>query len=533
MAATTTTRRNRGLEVEICYASPSVTAVGTALHFKPPVAPSASDGRKRKTGGSSDDSGEPLSDDLINEDLRTGCPYLCAIPTRSLRFPKNHPFVAHLHGDASNLLRNIGTILQSYQVDYQSVDLCGRQSKFDPEPYPIPTVLVLARKHNLDQKWLEASRMIRPLLLVLSTDAIYPVWNEVCDPILSKLLATSSSDSLEELNSELEAVFPKGKLYEVGDSRPLRINLFQKGAQAGVSLGIHNSNVSASTFGGWIELRHPQSGKWSQFGITCFHCIDPGSKAVSSTDLPQLQERYQNGISPNNGNAARMLQLDQPSLKVLESELRNTNREIESISTDKSFVATKAALKAGEYVDRYEKQAYKQDKRTLENYLSQKSHIQSFRSAGDSYLGHVFAASGYKDEKITTIGAYGTPPPYFSFPPDMKLHNWRIRDLENVGAVYKAGRSTVYTKGTYSGLESAHVATVIKDGKEVIKVTKEHCITGDNGKYFSLPEIPVLLCSTEEVEYSVCCLPGATTPNFIFHARHRLVCRYQEGDLRD
>lgn len=224
-----------------------------------------------------------------------------------------------------------------------------------------------------------------------------------------------------------------------------------------------------------------------------------------------------------------MLQLDQPILNGLESELRNTNHEIESISTDKSFVATKAALKAGEYVVRYEKQAYEQDKRTLENYLSQKSHIQSFRSAGDSYLGYVFAASGYKEEKFTTIksqeptildwaliavsssrsesdntvwltlyslavmltlgqiGAYGTPPPYFSFPPDMKLHNWRIGDLENVGAVYKAGRSTGYTKGTYSDLESAHVATVIKDGKEVIKVTKEHCITGDNGKYFSLP----------------------------------------------
>ncbi|KAL1989369.1 hypothetical protein VTN96DRAFT_131 [Rasamsonia emersonii] len=74
MAAMVSTRRNRGSEIELCYASP-VTTTGAILPPPPSPAPSAAwtrDGRKRKTRSSSDDSGEQLLDEKISgQEVRT------------------------------------------------------------------------------------------------------------------------------------------------------------------------------------------------------------------------------------------------------------------------------------------------------------------------------------------------------------------------------------------------------------------------------------------------------------------------------
>ena len=48
------------------------------------------DGRKRRSWGSSDDEGPLTHDNLHNEDLRVGGPYLCSIPTANVVVPKNH-----------------------------------------------------------------------------------------------------------------------------------------------------------------------------------------------------------------------------------------------------------------------------------------------------------------------------------------------------------------------------------------------------------------------------------------------------------
>lgn len=73
------TRRNRGSEIELCYASP-VTTTGAILPPPPSPAPSAAwtrDGRKRKTRSSSDDSGEQLLDEKISgQEVRTCAQYL-------------------------------------------------------------------------------------------------------------------------------------------------------------------------------------------------------------------------------------------------------------------------------------------------------------------------------------------------------------------------------------------------------------------------------------------------------------------------
>lgn len=56
----------------------------------------------------------------------------------------------------------------------------------------------------------------------------------------------------------------------------------------------------------------------------------------------------------------------------------------------------------------------------------------------------------------------------------------------NCESLFKAGRTTHYTQGVYSGLESAHVAYGFDgQGRLVTKATTEHAVTGIDGKNFS------------------------------------------------
>ena len=97
--------------MELSSASPAANilygfSLSLHLHHK--------DWRRRKNKGSSDDSGEELPDSLVDEDLRTGGPYLCAVHAKEQT--------------ELRLLEKIGWILLSHEVAFQSVDMCGRRS---------------------------------------------------------------------------------------------------------------------------------------------------------------------------------------------------------------------------------------------------------------------------------------------------------------------------------------------------------------------------------------------------------------------
>lgn len=292
-----------------------------------------------------------LSDGLVDEDLRTGGPYLCAIPTRSVPIPKYHPLQPRLEDRDARLLKTINSILQSHDVDFQSIDLCGRRSEFDPEPDLVPTVLVLAKRHALDKNWLEACREIRTFLInenlssvsveiadlrafeplqyspVLPTDTIYYIWDKVLDRILTQLdlaeikcvecfrmgtsdnhnenpptvILTVAKQSTKDWRPVREDIIgivdsfhlptvgvsigPGDIVRQNGVSVAYPLNAYQDGAQAGLSLGIHGSMLSAGTFAGWVQLKNPRTGEWEKFGLTCFHCVDPGTNSISTTDL--------------------------------------------------------------------------------------------------------------------------------------------------------------------------------------------------------------------------------------------------------
>ncbi|KAL1986596.1 hypothetical protein VTN96DRAFT_6174 [Rasamsonia emersonii] len=455
MAASVSMRRNRSSEVELCYVSPSIDTPG-AVVSAPFVAP--------------DDSGVELSDGLVDEDLRTGGPYLCAIPTRSVPIPKYHPLQPRLEDRDARLLKTINSILQSHDVDFQSIDLCGRRSEFDPEPDLVPTVLVLAKRHALDKNWLEACREIRTFLInenlssvsveiadlrafeplqyspVLPTDTIYYIWDKVLDRILTQLdlaeikcvecfrmgtsdnhnenpptvILTVAKQSTKDWRPVREDIIgivdsfhlptvgvsigPGDIVRQNGVSVAYPLNAYQDGAQAGLSLGIHGSMLSAGTFAGWVQLKNPRTGEWEKFGLTCFHCVDPGTNSISTTDLTQLQDWHKNGISPNDQSARRLLQLDQPCLKDIKRDLNMLQEQIKTVSEDGEFIHVKTAVESGNFVTPRDKRRDENDSAILDWALIS---VQPSRALSDN-----------------TILGYGTPPPSMSLLPDLKLENF-------------------------------------------------------------------------------------------------------------
>lgn len=169
------------------------------------------DGRKRRYRNSSDDSDETSIDGFITEDLRVGGPYLCSIPLYSLTVPDTHHLARFVGKDQQKFMDSVASILRNHNVDYMSFDICGRQSKIDPEKSPVPTLLVHANRHGLDNSWVNASRAISAYLKcegqtgvsveivdpklydplqyssVLPTDAIFLVWDQVLEAILARI----------------------------------------------------------------------------------------------------------------------------------------------------------------------------------------------------------------------------------------------------------------------------------------------------------------------------------------------------------
>ncbi|KAJ5261428.1 hypothetical protein N7478_012023 [Penicillium angulare] len=143
------------------------------------------DGRKRRSGGSSDDEGRLTHDNLHNEDLRVGGPYLCSIPTASIPVPTNHPKfrLTCLETDEGwELAMKIIKITDKYHLKQKGVkfSFMGRKSFINPEPEPCLTLYILAEREIVDDTWLECARELRALLIGnnLSSCSV-----EIADPL--------------------------------------------------------------------------------------------------------------------------------------------------------------------------------------------------------------------------------------------------------------------------------------------------------------------------------------------------------------
>lgn len=55
-------------------------------------------------------------------------------------------------------------------------------------------------------------------------------------------------------------------------------------AMAGEPIAHSRNDVESGTLGGFIELQHPSTLKWSCFALTCFHVIDPRDRDIGDQE---------------------------------------------------------------------------------------------------------------------------------------------------------------------------------------------------------------------------------------------------------
>ncbi|KAJ5719687.1 hypothetical protein N7493_007265 [Penicillium malachiteum] len=232
MAAISTLLRSpsRGSDHELSYASPLVIRMAgdqpdreslerhnskrRSGSFNDEDGKLGDDGRKRRSLGSSDDEGGLTSDNLHNEDLRVGGPYLCSIPTKNVAIPARHPefqLTSMETPEGMALAQQITTILDQFQLKQTGVRFLfiGRRSIIDPEPQACLTLFVPAEREQVDDTWLKCARKLRSLLIqnelescsveiadnmaftptntypILHTDDVFWNW----EPLLQELLA--------------------------------------------------------------------------------------------------------------------------------------------------------------------------------------------------------------------------------------------------------------------------------------------------------------------------------------------------------
>lgn len=146
------------------------------------------DGRKRRSWGSSDDQGRLTHDNLHNEDLRVGGPYLCSIPTANMPIRPNH---IHFRltcletQEGGELGKKILSIIDKYHLNQRGVSLqfsfFGRQSIIDPEPQPCLTLYIPANRETVDNNWLQCARELRGLLI---SNGLASCSVEIVDPMM-------------------------------------------------------------------------------------------------------------------------------------------------------------------------------------------------------------------------------------------------------------------------------------------------------------------------------------------------------------
>ena len=333
---------SRHSDRELAYASPQVSSTpGEAGASHNEEGKLGADGRRRRFHDSKKDQCGLTSDGFLNENMRVGGPYLCSFPVESV-FLKGRDPIFDQRGGGKVPLNMILRTLVRYEVDVTDIVPMGRRSKVNPEPGPVPTVLVVAKRKVIDETWLMACRDIRAglvelghddiaveilswanyearkMFVVESTHEIVPVWTDVLNlimdiipinevnmigcyrrgrsydaaenpPTVVILVALHSNrdwretresivDILDRFQLPMVAVeMLKGALERTGDSYPgdLNPNDIKGPARIGGSLGSSEVKHSSSTFGGFIDLKCPQTGLWKMFGLTCYHCVVP------------------------------------------------------------------------------------------------------------------------------------------------------------------------------------------------------------------------------------------------------------------
>ncbi|EFR03926.1 hypothetical protein MGYG_06925 [Nannizzia gypsea CBS 118893] len=587
----------------------------TALSFASPVTHTAGgpfwprpsrDGRCRFSRGSSDDSDEVRPDGWTVQDFRVGGPKLAQSPGDTIPLSPGSQYRSVLDA-RSHLSDAVLKTLQYYHIHTRAFVLCHRRCAYFPDEDPVPTLLVVAKRHSAKDQWLIASKALHGLLNahglsifnveicdkranpetysspVPSSDPIYPLWDKILAQILDKIdlshiltieclrfgessdrdtnpitvfLTTAQVSTSYSWKNTREAIvsilssysldhvgifIAHGRVYRSTDSfdQFLPESAWQAPLQLGLSLGLYQSTYSSSTFGGWIEIQEHEDSEWIRLGVTCFHSVIPNLGTLSSKDRSEIYDAFSVGI-PANDPIGRRLRVEQPSLKDATAVINEASRMLDR-TPDQSFQEIKEIIDKGEDVSPRSRQRYD---RVTAKYAAVKASLLTTKefhepqlpcsepcnnlfssslpinprcgtisnlredSFSQSYAGHVYAASGYRQilssnisekrmrqanwalldapkarQSNNSVRTYGD----ISISSDLfPLESFKGLPNENT-SLFKLGRSTRRTMGKLSGLVSAHIPTHNRDGGDSVLPTYEYAVFADVGTRFSDP----------------------------------------------
>lgn len=256
---------------------------------------------------------------------------MCSLPAFTRLVSAEYDRRTRYHDLTPRLRADTEAILVEEGISYEFVSITGRQSKVDPEPEPVPTVLVVTERNSrrvakrIHQALaplvsnicveLIGDALLKPFRCfpVSPSESIFHKWEKICESILSRsdilewtalecwrygtsgdpiqnpvtvvvsVLKSSTSQFYtatqrirgllaQQNESDVAILFQKDEIKRHVENPLIPRQACTLPAQPGVSLGIHSSSAGSSTLGGIVQLRSPDN-EWHSFGMTCFHCV--------------------------------------------------------------------------------------------------------------------------------------------------------------------------------------------------------------------------------------------------------------------
>ncbi|EZF45579.1 hypothetical protein H112_01314 [Trichophyton rubrum D6] len=380
------------------FSTSAVSYAGALLTAETGVeTPSQASRRIKKTEGSSEDNSFAIQGDngFKNEDYRCGGPGLVRLPTLNEILKPNEPLHILYHEELVGSLRDI---LEKWNVDSRFIHLVRRYHARDSPESSMECIVVSAKKHKLDDSWLNACREIRDLFLEHGRVRLQI---EISDERALEPIISRSISSNDPFVHTLLTVLARGPA-----SGPFDIK-----AKLGGSLGMQGKSTSSFTFGGFLELQFHRNHQWKRFGLTNFHFM---------TNDHYLDDWKSQGIMP--GDSRNHLTIDHPSRGDYNKSIKHYEKEASSIRTQEYYETKKRMENKDPSLSRIKVANFKHDTDLMNGYIRMARLANEFYLEGCQYLGKVYAASGYR---IT---------------PSNRLLDWALKEVERDRTGFTEGR---------------------------------------------------------------------------------------------
>ncbi|GBF66701.1 hypothetical protein TMEN_9421 [Trichophyton mentagrophytes] len=406
--------------------------------------------RKRQKEGSSEDDGPPLLGDneIHNEDYRCGGPSLIRLPARNRHLAKDDEFLLAY----SELEDAITQVLHKWSIDVQGRIPLQRAHQTEGSVTWVNTILISARKHELNDTWFRACKEIRQILLdndlgnislemiderasqrILSapvprTDSFCSIWAD----LRSRILNILGDNEWTMLSPQQRGVS--------GGSTPITIVILVREDSTSDwtvvreaiveildSMGLHHVAVELRR-GSLLQFHSRPSEEgfltkndWS-FEPCMGGSIGPHSSTFSSstfggflevqhpsegwklygltnhhcvTALESTADWDKHGIVP--GDPENNLTIDYPSLDDHTLAIKHYKEKIEDLSASESYVSIKKRMDEDDpSVSPNEKHAYERTRTEISHLKHTLNHAHKYFLRDQLLLGKVYASSGYR-----------------------------------------------------------------------------------------------------------------------------------------